>query len=162
MVPRRFRVSGKFAGLTSPMAIASAKVKRIDRAHLNGMIGGLQACLSTLRSGTGTLDHVREFGYAALAAEMIERQGVVRGLSGPIAGADRTIMALRLRADPATGMVGPLFGQEISALHEFIRIHRFQLDQLSQGEYERALKSIAGRLGGQLQTVIAQSAAVAG
>lgn len=155
--PARSRLRAGVPAL--PLRIASAKVKKIDRATLAGMMGGLVACLACLRSGTGSLDHVREFGYATLAAEMIERQGVVRGLSIQIADADRAVMAMRLRADAASGKVGPLFGQEIAALDEFIRIHRFQLDQLSQGEYERALKSVAGRLGGQLQTVIAQAAA---
>lgn len=155
-VPRSSFLKQAKGARATPMQIAVAQVQKIARTDLEAMIVGLQACLASLRSGKGHLDDVSEFGLATLAAEMIERQGVVRGLEGQIAEADGAIMSMRLRADKATGRVGALFGREIIALSELIVIHRFQLEQISTREYERVLRSLAGRLGGKIQSAVAR------
>ena len=118
------------------------------------MMDGLGVCLNRLRSGSGHLEDVLEFEYATVSATFIERQGVVRGLSQQIANADSAIMAMRLRTSQSTAIVGPLFGHEIASLDELIRVHRYQLEQISQGEYEQILRSMAGKLGGKMQDCI--------
>lgn len=139
-----------------PIQIATALVKKIDPQVVQAMMDGLRSCLAVLRTGQGHLNHVLEFDYATMTASLIERQGVVRGLAQQIADADAAIMSLRLRTDKSTGQVGPLFGNEITALDTLIEIHHFQLTQISQGEYETVLRSIAGRLGGKMQEAVAQ------
>lgn len=118
------------------------------------MMDGLRVCLNRLRSGSGHLEDVLEFGYATASATFIERQGVVRGLSQQIANADTAITAMRLRTSQSTAIVGPLFGNEIASLDELIRVHQYQLEQISQGEYEKILRSMAGKLGGKMQNCI--------
>lgn len=138
------------------LRIAAAQVQKIDPADIAAMMEGLRSCLTSLRSGNGHITQVLEFQYATMSAVLIERQGVVRGLSGTIAAAESTITALRQRAEPASGRVGALFGPEIASLDEFIRLHQYQLAQLSKGEYEKVLRSLAGRLGGKIQLAIGE------
>lgn len=139
-----------------PIQIATALVKKIDPQVVQAMMDGLRTCLAVLRTGQGSLDHVLEFDYATMTASLIERQGVVRGLAQQIADADAVIMSMRLRTENSTGQVGPLFGNEITALDTLIEIHHFQLKHISQGEYETVLRSIAGRMGGKIQGAVAQ------
>lgn len=139
-----------------PIQIATALVKKMDPQVVRFMMDGLRTCLAVLRTGQGHLNHVLEFDYAAVTASLIERQGVVRGLAQQIADADAAIMSMRLRADRAAGTVGPLFGNEIAALDSLIEVHQFQLAQISQGEYEGVLRSLAGRIGGKIQGAVAQ------
>lgn len=139
-----------------PIQIATALVRKIDPQVVQGMMDGLRTCLSVLRTGQGHLNDVLEFEYATMTASLIERQGVVRGLAQQIADADAAVKSMRQRNDKSTGRVGPLFGNEITALDTLIEIHHFQLKQISQGEYETVLRSIAGRLGGKMQEAVAQ------
>lgn len=136
------------------MQVAAAMVSKLDRTNVQAMMGGLKACLAALRTGAGHLNDVLEFECATMTASLIERKGVVRGLAHTIADAEAAIMSMRRRADKATGRVGPLFGNEITALDTLITVHHFQLEQLSQGEYESVLRSIAGRLGGKIQAAV--------
>lgn len=137
-----------------PMQVAAAMASKLDRKNVMAMMGGLKACLAALRTGTGHLNDVLEFEYATISASLIERKGVVRGLAHTIADAEAAITSMRRRADNETSRVGPLFGHEITALDALIRIHHFQLEQLSQGEYEGVLRSLAGRLGGKIQAAV--------
>jgi hypothetical protein len=139
-----------------PIQIAAERVRKIDPQVVQAMMDGLRACLARLRTGQGHLNHVLEFDYATMTASLIERQGVVRGLAQQISGADAAIMSMRLRTEKATGEVGPLFENEITALDTLIEIHHFQLKHISQGEYETVLRSIVGRLGGKMQEAVAQ------
>jgi hypothetical protein len=141
---------------TLPIQIAAERARKIAPQQVQAMIGGLRTCLAALRTGKGHLNDVLEFDYATMTASLIERHGVVRGLAQQIADADAAIMSMRLRADKAAGNVGPLFGNEIAALDSLIDVHQFQLAQISQGEYEGVLRSLAGRLGGKIQGAVAQ------
>lgn len=91
-----------------------------------------------------------EFDCATKLAQLIERQGVVKGLKQSIDDADRAILTMRLRADKTNETIGPLYGPEIAALEDLIIVHRFQLEQLSQGEYEDVLRRMAGQGSGKL------------
>lgn len=139
-----------------PIQIATALVRKMDPQVVRFMMDGLRTCLAALRTGKGHLNDVLEFDYATMTASLIERHGVVRGLAQQIANADAAIMSMRLRADKAAGNVGPLFSNEIAALDSLIDVHQFQLAQISQGEYEGVLRSLAGRLGGKIQCAVAQ------
>lgn len=153
--PRRRQapVSGILPNI-STFRIAAAQVQKLDPVEISAMMNGLRSCLSILRSADGHLTHVLEFQMATMSAALIERQGVVRGLSESISAAEESIAAMQLRVEPGSGRVGALFGPEIASLDEFIRLHQYQLEQLSKGEYERILRSLAGRLGGKIQLAI--------
>lgn len=155
--PRRrsVRVGSPLATIPT-LRIAAAQVQKLDPAEIGAMMTGLRSCLSRLRAAQGLLRDVFEFQYATMSAALIERQGVVRGLSSTIADAEAAIATMRQRADAVSGQVGALFGPEIACLDEFIRLHEYQLEQLSKGEYEKVLRSLAGRLGGKIQAAVAE------
>lgn len=150
---RSAQIGGPLSSIAT-MRIAAAQVQKLDPAEISAMMNGLQACLTILRRAEGHLTHVLEFQTATMSAALIERKGVVRGLGETIAAAENSIAAMLGRAEAHSGRVGALFGQEIVSLDEFIRLHRFQLEQLSRGEYEKVLRSLAGRLGGKIQQAI--------
>lgn len=133
-----------------PIEVVSSRVRKLDQDQIDAMMNGLQTCLSLLRSGNGLLEHVMEFDCATKLAQLIERQGVVKGLKQSIDDADRAILTMRLRADKTNETIGPLYGPEIAALEHLIVVHRFQLEQLSQGEYEDVLRRMAGQGSGKL------------
>jgi hypothetical protein len=149
--PRAKNSSSLTNALPLSMQTVAAKIRKLTSAEIDPMINSLQACLIKLRAGTAHMDHLMDFDCAIILAELIEKQGVVRGLSEPIADAACAVACISQRSDKADGHVGPVLDHEISALHELVSLHKFQLEQISRGEYEKLLRSLAGKVATRLR-----------
>lgn len=146
----RFRRTARIRPVVTTAQIAIAQIQKISDKEIAAMMNSLRECLDLLRGGRARLAHILEFQCASMAAGLIERQGVVRGLSSKIQAATEAVESVLQRRDKSCEHLGALYGSEIAALHEFIAIHQFQLQQISKGEYEKILRSMAGKIGGKI------------
>ena len=113
----------------------------------------LTATLASLSEPDPDVRHVHEFRYAAEVAAAIERAGVVRGLQTYID--DALALAKRLiESANSEGKVAGINAQDLALLKELIDLHKFQLSNITLGEYRKALSSAAGAIGGRMQTAI--------
>lgn len=76
----------------------------------------------------------------------VEDGGIVRGLREVLSEADLSLAAIGLRATQGgTGWRAPtLYVAEIQQLQTLLRMHTFQLSQISWGEHRKAWKAAAG------------------
>jgi hypothetical protein len=149
---RRAIATAKRSG-PNPALVAMAQIKTIDAATVQGMAGGLECSLDRMRIGTATLTDLRDFRYATIVAHGIEKHKIIRGLAEYISAAIKAVHQIEARqADEEK--IPTLYGDEISALHEFIHWHRFQLSTVSQKEYTTVLRSVAREIGGSMQARI--------
>lgn len=137
----------------NPALVAMAQIKTIDAETVRSMVAGLNRSLDHMRQGSATLTDLRDFRYASIVAHGIEKHKIIKGLGEFIAAAIKAVHQVEARL--AGGEKVPtLYGEEISALHEFIHWHQFQLNTISQKEYATVLRSIASEIGGSMQTRI--------
>ena len=133
--------------LTNPMAVALAKASRFTPTELARMKTHLESHLVALREGRATRVNFAGISTATELALAIEDQGVVRGLAEHLERAEVAMHAIRRRSDFASGWKTPtLRWDEIDALTELLRLHLFQLEQLSYGEYQAAWRLMVGRV----------------
>lgn len=70
----------------------------------------------------------------------IEEQGVVRGLHELLHQVDVYLAQIEARANASGSWCSPtLYGHELVALQELLRLHTFQLEQLSAAEFHKAV-----------------------
>jgi hypothetical protein len=126
------------------IVLATARATRATPDEVQSVLGPLSDAFKALREGVGT-----ELQWAILAGSLnvamtIENQGVVRGLAGHLTAAERALQGVANRA-MASGAwrATALYWQEIEAIDEFVSLHRFQLEQLSNGEIRRAINRSA-------------------
>lgn len=138
--PRRARP------LHSPFLIARTQATALTAAELTSVMTPLRAAFDQLRCGRASEDDWCLLAGCIAMARTIERQGVVRGLSGHLAEADTALAAIEARASaPGTWRAPVLYDHEIEAIDTFVDLHHFQLRQLSYGEFRRALKTTEGQ-----------------
>lgn len=107
----------------------------------------LEGHLAALREGRATRVNFAGISTATELALAIEDQGIVRGLDEHLERAEAAMHAIRRRSDFASGWKTPtLRWDEIDALAEMLRLHLFQLAQLSYGEYQAAWRLMVGRV----------------
>lgn len=132
---------------SNPMAIALAKASRFTPAEMQRMEEHLKGHLAALREGRATRVNFAGISTATELALAIEDQGVVRGLAEHLERAEVAMHSVRRRSDFASGWRTPtLHWHEIDALNEMLRLHLFQLEQLSYGEYQAAWRLMVGRV----------------
>lgn len=107
---------------------------------LQDVLQPIAQCVKALREGVATEG---QWAIAAGAVQMaisIERQGVVRGLLGHLASAERALQGIYRRAmDAGAWAPTALYYQELDALHTFLELHTFQIRQLGRREFIRAI-----------------------
>ena len=83
-------------------------------------------------------------------AASIEKQGVVKGLACLLAEVDEVLDAIEGRAvqglTAGSWRAPVLRGEEIRRRQEFLRVHQFQLEQLSYREYRQACAQAVARV----------------
>lgn len=133
----------------SAMEIAARRVALMSRAVVDELIADLERRLERMRTCSSSVYDVDELRFAMHVSGCVEALGVVRGLSADIASAERVLESVeaRFRAHTTGGERGSpaLFGSEITALHDAIGLHRFQLSKLSAGEFGEAFRKAASR-----------------
>lgn len=130
------------------MAIALHRAAKPPADDMNIVVHILQTSFAALRTGTITKLQFSILKGAITTAQMIERQGVVRGLTGAVALADTALDHIwaRITRHGTWGSTS-LHHHELTALAEFVTLHTFQCRQLSRAEYLRAVNSARGVIG---------------
>lgn len=126
----------------NPIRLAINTATRLTDAEIAGVMQSIESGAEAMRTGTATAANWLNLVTAAQVAICIEEQGIVRGLSEPLHGADRILAAIEARATAATGRwrAPTLYPAELRAIRELVRLHRFQIQQLSAGEFQAAVR----------------------
>lgn len=96
--------------------------------------------LAALREGRATHGEWVDLATVVRVARAIEKQGIVKGLQKHFDGATDALQAIYDRQIRPDGWVpGSLYAQELHAISEAVRLHKFQPDQLGRGELIAAL-----------------------
>lgn len=141
-------------GARDPIEVAIYRASKAPAATVDAIIGPVRVAFTALREGVAT-----ELQWAVLASSVnvaltIEGQGVVKGLAAHLKAAEQALHEIHKRAIAGgTWRATALYWQEIDAIDEFVPLHKFQLEQLSQGEVIKALdkaEATIRSLGGQV------------
>lgn len=137
----------------NPIKLAMRRASRIPADEIATVMAPIAEGFRALREGIGSESNWMILAGSVELALAIERQGVVRGLTGHLTGAEAALAGIKCRAmDRGTWKPTPLYWQEIEALSTFVDVHRFQLEQLSEGEWRQAhaqAESVVRSAGGQ-------------
>lgn len=130
----------RWPAAVNTMDLVSRRVALVTPADLATVMEPLQAAFTALRQGVATEWQWSVLASAMNCAQAIEKQGVVRQLAGHLHAAELALHAIYQRA-MAGGQWEPtaLYFHELDDISEAIRLHKFQLQQLSTGEVIKAL-----------------------
>jgi len=135
--PRRPRYAPRSDVFTSVLKRAT----RHTAAEIEQLMAPVDRALSALRKGVATEAEWYQLGAAIEVSQAIEAQGVVRGLREHLSSAERALAGIRARAmDSGEWHPTALYYQELDDVSEAIRLHRFQLEQVSAGELAKAYR----------------------
>lgn len=136
------RVHGPAAINTMDMARARAtKLTQDEQAHL---LKPATEGFERMRRGQATETDWAHLVTVCAIGLAVEDGGVVRGLREVLTEADLTLAAIALRARHTGTWCAPtLYAAEIEHLRQLLRMHAFQLQQISWGEHRKAWKAAA-------------------
>lgn len=145
----------------TPMDRAMANAGRLLPHEVDRLMGQAEPAAERMATGHGTYDDLTALCSAAVMAQAIEAIGVVRGLGphlgqisetleaiGHRGGARRAVPLAEVRWTPPA-----LRSTEMDDVRLLARLLRFQLGQISWGEYKAALKRAVGHLKSEGATV---------
>ena len=140
------RVFARIQPYIPTMAIAKAKSTRLTAGEVDNTMKPSRLCLVALREGRASESHHCILHTVIALAEVIEEQGIVRGLQHYWEAADKALAAIWQRAR-AHGKWQPpvLRGSELTAITEAIDLHAWQIAQLSAGELASAARLLIAR-----------------
>ncbi len=157
-------VHGPVAVNTIGMAISRATL--LTEAEQQQLLQSPREGFERMRRGQATeTDWIHLVTICAIGLS-IEDGGVVRGLHEVLTEADLALATIGQRAMASgTGWRSPtLYAHEIEQLQTLLRMHAFQLSQVSWGEHRRAWKHAAGSVvqqGGRTVRVASMEAGAA-
>lgn len=124
----------------NPIALARNNATRLTADEISLAINPLRAAARALREGVATEWEWAIVVSAMNVAQAIEAQGVVRGLAEHLRSSELALQGIQRRA-MANGTWCPtaLYYQELDAISEAVDLHEYQMQQLSYGEFRRAL-----------------------
>ena len=130
-----------------PFSLAMYKATALTGEEVNRAITRVRSAFDAMRRGEATY---RQMACLCTAMELslsIEQMGVVKGLSQQLLAAEDAILRLLGAAKAAPGGWKPPVcrGEQLTVIDEFIDLHKFQLEQISYGEYQRAWQMTVGR-----------------
>jgi len=124
----------------NPIALARNNATRLTPAEISKAITPLRAAARALREGVATEWEWSVVASAMNVAQVIERQGVVRGLVEHLHSAELALQAIQQRAmSGGAWQATALYYQELDHITEAVDLHEFQMQQLSYGEFRRAV-----------------------
>ncbi len=136
--PQRTRVDNLVA--------AMRRATRLTASEVAQAMAPLRAAECRLREGVATADQWAVVNTAMLIAREIEKQGVVRGLREHLDAALQALASIEARAIPGeTWTPTALWFYELDAVREGLRLHQYQLEQLSFGELHAATSKVLAR-----------------
>lgn len=147
------------------MQLALASATRFTPAELTQLLTPIRGALVCMRTGTATELQWMHLASVTAIALSIETKGVVRGLKVQLTEIDHLLAEIRKRATRSGAWLPPvLYGHEIVAIETLVRLHTFQAENLSAGEYRAAwqhAKAETTRVGGRHIDPTKQAAAAA-
>ncbi|WP_382155338.1 hypothetical protein [Hydrogenophaga sp. ANAO-22] len=145
------------------MQVALAAATKFTAAELRQLLLPPQDALESMRKGLATEIQWMHLASVSAIALSVEHLGVVRHLKAQLDEADKVLAVIRQRAMKTGAWVPPiLYGHEITAIQDLVRLHKFQTESLSAGEYRAAWQHAAAevtRVGGRRISVTEQAAA---
>lgn len=127
-----------------PMAINLVDVvlnraSRLNAAELEQVLGPLRDAVAALRRGVATELEWSTAASAVNVGDVIEKQGVVRGLAGHLRDIDLALFEIGKRARSSGDWRPPvLHYEELDLLDLLVDLHSHQVKSLSFGELQRA------------------------
>lgn len=145
------------------LQVALASATKFTPAELRQLLLPPQDALDAMRRGIATEIQWMHLASVAAIALSVEHLGVVRRLKAQLDEADQLLAVIRRRAMTTGAWVPPvLYGHEITAIETLVRLHAFQAENLSAGEYRAAWQHAAAevtRVGGRHISTTEQAAA---
>jgi hypothetical protein len=123
------------------MKLASHRAAKVHQADIAEVMTPLQQAFKALREGVATEWQWSVAASAVNVAKAVEKQGVVKGLYEHLRAADLALQSIYQRAMLRSGWrATSLNWIELDAISTAVDLHKFQLDQLSNGEIMQALQ----------------------
>lgn len=129
------------------MTLALHRATALTAQEVEQIIGRAETAFDALRQGQATYLHLCCLGTTCNLGLIIEKQGVVRGMQQPMSEAEQAIQELvrQGQSDPSGWKPPVMRSAQLLCLKELLVLHRFQLEQLSYNEYQRAWTTLKGR-----------------
>lgn len=130
------------------LALAIDGATLLTGPEIATIVDPLTQALEAFRTGQPIyMDWVR-LCTAVNVGTAIDDQGVVRGLRAEFDAAFEVLDAIgaRMGTLPETWKPGPLWAAELQVMRDLVRLHKFQLQNLSCREFHRARKQAEGRV----------------
>lgn len=145
----------------TPMQRAASNAGLLLPHEIDRLMGRAEPAAERMATGRGTFADLAALGGAAVIAQAIEATGVVRGLGQHLGQISETLEAIGHRggARPDVPLADTqwtppaLRSSEMDDVRLLARLLRFQLGQISWGEYKTALKRATGHLRSEGATV---------
>jgi hypothetical protein len=142
--PRRVR----YKPAVNMLAVVVNRATRLTPTEVDQVMRPIHSSLTALRQGVandvqwGVLCSAIEVGLA------IEDQGVVRGLRGHLCAAEEDLASIGRRALDESGNWRPtaLDFHELEHITEAVRLHQYQIEQLSAGELAKIHQAAKSRV----------------
>ncbi len=147
------------------LEVVLASVTKFIQAELDHLLRPVRHSLVAMRSGKATVTDWQHLASVTAISLSIEHLGVVRGLKAQFDEADHVLEEIGRRANRTGSWQSPvLYGQEITVITDLVRLHTFQAQTLSAGEYRKAWEHASAevtRVGGRHITPEPAAAAAA-
>jgi hypothetical protein len=144
----------KVGQFTESMVMAKVHATRLTGAEVMKLISPINDAVEKARKGKMSEACWFRLCTALNVGQAIEAGGVVRGLSAQLDAAHDVLLAVAHRAETGGEWKHPtLWANELETLRELARNYKFQLKQLSYGEYIKATQLATSRVrsaGGQV------------
>jgi hypothetical protein len=138
----------------NPITVAMRRASKIPADEVATVMLPIAESFTAMREGVATEPQWLILAGSVELALAIERQGVVRGVAGHLTAAEAALAAIKHRAmERGAWRSTSLYWQEIEALDTFLAIHKYQLENLSEGEWQRAAnqaEAVVRSAGGQV------------
>lgn len=123
----------------NPFIVAQGRATLLTDAERAQCLPPLHSAATRMRQGLSSSDDWSMLVGALLMAQTIEKQRVVRGLAGHLEEIDRALVAIEARATAVGTWQSPtLHFHELDSVALLCDLYKFQLEQLSYGEFRRA------------------------
>lgn len=135
--PRRVR----FQPAINMVDVVINRATTLTAGEMGRLMVPIRSALKALREGVATETQWCVLASSVEVALAIEDQGVVRGLREHLKSAEQALFGIRERAlASGTWRQTALYYRELDDVVEAIRLHQFQLEQLSTREVSRAVE----------------------
>jgi hypothetical protein len=124
----------------NPVQLAIRRARKVPPAEIAAAMTPVVECFKALREGVATENQWRMLAGNVELSLAIEKRGIVRGLQGHLVAAESALTGIRHRAMHHGAWKPPaMYWQEIDALDTYVWLLQVQLQELSEGELQKAL-----------------------